>query len=646
MSPTKVMLLLLTGITFVIAPGAARAAEPQLILVQFQKDKDEAERRKHQQQQQQQQPQQQRQNQQPPQPQRGPDPNHFPRPNGAQGQPPIHHQNSAQDPNRFQRGNGLQGQSQNNAQQFQQQKALEQQRLNHQRQAQDQQKILEQKRALELKRAQELKALELKKAQQPHPQRQAQERFDQHKPNDHKAGQDQQHRTQGAPAVKGQGGWQPNNTATQQHQHDLSKQQDAHRKTLEEERLRAEQARIRELQEKQRQTSHQLELEKQKGAWQAQQAQKQQTIMRHELSADEQRLKAEREAHRFDRERLIAQQRRMAANEKSEVAINERLRLQNERLRMINSQRREIVDPNGHKILQEPGNRTIFRAGNQAFIRHDEAQSFHLYGGRADVRNGPNGHKISNITRPDGSRIEIEVDSYGRPMRRVRHMPDGRRFVLFENRALAIGVGIVAVGALAVALAPPHIDIPREDYIVDAGLASEDDMYNALEAPPVEPLERTYTLDEVLASASLRDRLRSVNIDTINFDFGSWEIGPEQAAMLETVAAAIRRIVNDNPAEVFLIEGHTDAVGSDEDNLSLSDRRAQAVADALSQQFSVPRENLVTQGYGKQFLLVPTDGPERRNRRVVVRRLTPLLQQDQDRVSSSYSGAPEEETPR
>jgi outer membrane protein OmpA-like peptidoglycan-associated protein len=637
MSPMKVMPLLLTGITFVIAPGAARAAEPQLILVQFQKDKDDADKKKHQQQQQQQQ--QQRQNQQPPPNQHGFDPNRFQRQNGSQGQPSFQRQNNAQDPGRFQ----------NNAQQFQQQKALEQQRLIQQKQAQDQQRILEQKRALQFKQAQEQKAFELKKTQQPQFQRQAQDKvFDQHKPNDHKAGQDQQHRTtQGVPVLKGQGGWQPNNAATQQQrQLELSKQQDVHRKTLEEERLRADQAKIHELQDKQRHTTHQFELEKQKGVWQAQQAQKQQTVLRHELSADEQRLKAERDAHRFDRERLIAQQRQMAANEKSQAAINERLKLQNERFRMINAQRRETFDPSGHKIIQEPGNRTIFRAGNQAFIRHDEAQSFHLYGGKPDVRRAPNGNTISKIVRPDGSRIEVEVDTHGRPMRRVRYMPDGRRFVLFENRALAIGVGIVAVGALAIALAPPHIDIPREDYIVDAGVASEDDIYAALEAPPLERLERTYTLDEVLTSASLRDRLRSVNIDTINFDFGSWEIGPEQAAMLETVAAVIRRIANDNPGEVFLIEGHTDAVGSEEDNLSLSDRRAQAVADALSQQFSVPRENLVTQGYGKQFLLIPSDGPERRNRRVVVRRLTPLLQQDQDRVSSGYGGAPEEDAPR
>jgi outer membrane protein OmpA-like peptidoglycan-associated protein len=119
--------------------------------------------------------------------------------------------------------------------------------------------------------------------------------------------------------------------------------------------------------------------------------------------------------------------------------------------------------------------------------------------------------------------------------------------------------------------------------------------------------------------------MRSVNIDTIHFEFGSWDIGADQASRLESVAAVIKEMVMENPREVFLIEGHTDAVGSDIDNISLSDRRAEAVANVLSQQFGVPTENIVTRGYGKQFLLIPTSGPEWRNRRVVVRRITPLL---------------------
>ena len=84
-------------------------------------------------------------------------------------------------------------------------------------------------------------------------------------------------------------------------------------------------------------------------------------------------------------------------------------------------------------------------------------------------------------------------------------------------------------------------------------------------------------------------------------------------------------VIARNPDEIFLIEGHTDAVGSNEANLLLSDRRAEAVAVALSEDFDIPPENLVTQGYGEEYLKVETYGPERENRRVAVRRITPLL---------------------
>ena len=77
-------------------------------------------------------------------------------------------------------------------------------------------------------------------------------------------------------------------------------------------------------------------------------------------------------------------------------------------------------------------------------------------------------------------------------------------------------------------------------------------------------------------------------------------------------------------AEVEVI-GHTDAVGSDIDNLSLSDRRAESAAQLLTQQFQVPAENLTSQGYGEQYLKIPTDAAERQNRRVTIRNITPLL---------------------
>ena len=51
----------------------------------------------------------------------------------------------------------------------------------------------------------------------------------------------------------------------------------------------------------------------------------------------------------------------------------------------------------------------------------------------------------------------------------------------------------------------------------------------------------------------------------------------------------------------------------------------ESAATLLTQQFGVPAENLTSQGYGKQYLKEQTDGPSAINRRVTVRRITPLL---------------------
>ena len=172
---------------------------------------------------------------------------------------------------------------------------------------------------------------------------------------------------------------------------------------------------------------------------------------------------------------------------------------------------------------------------------------------------------------------------------------------------------------------PPVIRIPRERYIVDDEFADQALLYETMLAPPVETIERPYSLEEIRYSAPLRDRMPRIDLNTVTFESGSWELSPDQVQKLAAIADGLNRAIAQNPQEVFLIEGHTDAVGADVDNLSLSDRRAKSIAIALTQQFNVPAENLSTQGYGEQYLKVPTQGPERANRRVTLRRITPLL---------------------
>ncbi|MEZ5816472.1 MAG: OmpA family protein [Hyphomicrobiaceae bacterium] len=293
-------------------------------------------------------------------------------------------------------------------------------------------------------------------------------------------------------------------------------------------------------------------------------------------------------------------------------------------------QRVESVSKSGARIIQEPGNRTIVRQNNRAIITRNEAVSINRFVPNAKTTRRNGGITETVYTRPGGVRVYSEVDSNGRLLRRYRRDGSGRIVTFVDNRRfyrrLAVGAGVGALAAAAIiALSPPVHALPRDKYIVDYVNASDEDIYETLTAPPVERLERTYSLDEIRYSPSLLARMRRIDLDNINFETGSFDVTPDQYDKLARIARAIRRAIEHDPTEVFLIEGHTDAVGSTEDNLSLSDRRAESVAQILVEHFDIPIENLVTQGYGEQYLKIDTQGPERANRRVALRRITPLL---------------------
>jgi outer membrane protein OmpA-like peptidoglycan-associated protein len=282
----------------------------------------------------------------------------------------------------------------------------------------------------------------------------------------------------------------------------------------------------------------------------------------------------------------------------------------------LRAQRKERTDANGRVIIEEPDHRMIVREGGQAFVRHDENERLFEFGEGRRERRGDGDYAI--IVRPDGDEIITVTDDDGRLIRRYRRDHDGHEFMFFDNRR-------PRGETIFLNLPVPIIGIPQDQYIVDTAVAPEPFIYQTLMAPPLVPIERPYSLDEIRFNVALRDRMRRIDVDTITFDFGAWGVEPDQVQRLQLVAQAIQDIIARNPNEVFLVEGHTDAVGNDVDNLSLSDRRAETVASILTESFQIPPENLTTQGYGSHYLKIQTPEANRQNRRVTVRRITPLL---------------------
>ncbi|MCY0094686.1 OmpA family protein [Hoeflea ulvae] len=275
-------------------------------------------------------------------------------------------------------------------------------------------------------------------------------------------------------------------------------------------------------------------------------------------------------------------------------------------------------------IINQIDNRTIIEVDNRTIIEHDERDRLRAGSEEVYYEQLRGGRVREVIVRPNGVQLVTITNRWGDVVQRSRVMPDGREYVLFFANANSDGSREAFVDP-GRELPPLRLSIPIDEYILDSTEAEPSTYLDFLMEPPVEQVERLYSVEEVRRSARVRDKVRRIDLDSLTFEFGKATIAEDQIQRLSDVADAMSSILETNPAETFLIEGHTDAVGKDEANLLLSDRRAETIAVALSDVFGIPPENLVTQGYGERYLKVRTEAPERLNRRVTIRRITPLV---------------------
>jgi peptidoglycan-associated lipoprotein len=85
------------------------------------------------------------------------------------------------------------------------------------------------------------------------------------------------------------------------------------------------------------------------------------------------------------------------------------------------------------------------------------------------------------------------------------------------------------------------------------------------------------------------------SVKTIYFDYDKAEIKPEEMSKLQANAGWLKA----NPGSRFTIEGHCDDRGSEEYNLALGDRRANAVKEYLVGQ-GIAANRIMTVSYGEE----------------------------------------------
>ena len=117
----------------------------------------------------------------------------------------------------------------------------------------------------------------------------------------------------------------------------------------------------------------------------------------------------------------------------------------------------------------------------------------------------------------------------------------------------------------------------------------------AAEMPPPAPAIKP---DEAIERAEL-NQAPSIDLEIL-FAYNSAEITPQAAAALAPLGRALSdaRLAGD----AFLIAGHTDAKGSADYNLALSQRRAEAVRQHLIANFQLDGAKLVAKGMGSKHL--------------------------------------------
>ena len=184
------------------------------------------------------------------------------------------------------------------------------------------------------------------------------------------------------------------------------------------------------------------------------------------------------------------------------------------------------------------------------------------------------------------------------------------------------GAARAAVIDAARGLFPDHTLVDRTAL----GLAPEaspsvggpvDDPVGADDGVPERELSKTPPEgDPEARRAALRAAFEALPERRILFESGTATFADDSGARVATIAELLR----DHPGVRVEIEGHTDASGAARANLALSQKRANAVRDALLEA-GVERDRLVAYGYGEGVPLVDNSTPEGRaqNRRIEFR---------------------------
>ena len=268
----------------------------------------------------------------------------------------------------------------------------------------------------------------------------------------------------------------------------------------------------------------------------------------------------------------------------------------------------------GREVVANTGDRVVVKDDQGGYqVYKDDDTLLRRPGATVRTETYRDGSTRSIVSREDGTEVVTIRDASGRVLRRATYDQTGNEVVLIDDMAPEVKIDVTTL---------PR---PREDRVTISTRDENAALKAALARAEAEQIGRAFSLRQIREIKEVRRLAATIDVENITFETNSAVIRTTEARKLADLGRIIGDILDGSPDELFLTEGHTDAVGSAVSNLTLSDRRAESVALALTEYFGVPPENLVVQGYGESDLRIATEADERLNRRVAVRVVTPLL---------------------
>lgn len=128
---------------------------------------------------------------------------------------------------------------------------------------------------------------------------------------------------------------------------------------------------------------------------------------------------------------------------------------------------------------------------------------------------------------------------------------------------------------------------------------------------------RAISVEERTEVAKIVKESKAPSVDLeIQFAYNSATIQPKSVPLLIRLGKALGSA--DLQGATFLVAGHTDAKGSNSYNQTLSERRAAAVRNFLTNSFKLDSSALIAIGFGEEQLKLPGNPNSGENRRVQV----------------------------